>query len=147
MALKALALASALGLALGVSSFAVAQQSGTTNPTMEKMEMPTGPLSQAQLITGLQNHGYTDVKLSSNLPDPYNPRPQEMRGAAISPDDPKAKVTPLHIGWNGTAVKEGKTYNVYVVGSAPRDVPENVPGVRKGDSVVVYLDHVQAGAR
>jgi hypothetical protein len=150
MAFKAIALASALGITLGASSFALAQQeSGTTAavPRVDKLEMPTGPLTQAFLITGLYNHGYSDVKLSSDLPDPYNPRPELTSGSVSSPDDPKAQVTPLHIGWNGTAVKEGRTVNVYVVGSAPSSVPENVPGQRKGDLVFVYLDHVQAGAR
>jgi hypothetical protein len=67
-----------------------------------------GVTSQAQLDQLLQSQGYSRVLLSSALPNPANPTPQLYRGR----DDPQT--TPVHEGWNGSAVKDGRTVAVRV---------------------------------
>jgi len=74
----------------------------------------TGVTSQAQLTRQLNAQGYCDVKLSSVRPNPADPEPQLYRGR----DNPQ--ITPVHQGWNGTAVKNGRTLEVRVdFGGAP----------------------------
>jgi hypothetical protein len=73
----------------------------------------TGLTSEAQLMRQLGSQGYHDVKLSPNDPNVFDPHPELMHGVT-SPDDPEAQITAVHIGWNGTAVKNGEIANVYV---------------------------------
>lgn len=67
--------------------------------------------TQAQLIDRLHGEGYADVRLSTSLPNPYDPHPELDHNGG----DPRS--TPVHAGWNGTASKNGETVNVYVDGA------------------------------
>lgn len=68
----------------------------------------SGVESQAQIATQLQNQGYKQVMFSASLPNGLNPQPQ-----LTNPTKDLAQ-TPAHKGWNGTAYKDGKLYDVYV---------------------------------
>lgn len=118
-----------------------------TGSTSTKVMTLTEPLSQADLIQGLKDHGYTDIKIVTDyLPQVSDPHPELSHGFR-SPNDPAAQVTPVHLGWNGTAVKDGDTYDVFIRAQSPASVPGNVAGERIGRVLNVYLDHVLAGAR
>jgi hypothetical protein len=69
-----------------------------------------GVISGAQLIERLQSQGYTDVKLTSERPTTFTPHPELSAG--LSSDE--AAATPVHQGWNGTAVRDGRTVDIYV---------------------------------
>ncbi len=74
-----------------------------------------GVISQAQLQRQLELLGYGNIKLSPIYPTPSNPHPEL---SATMTSDPA--FTPVHRGWNGSAMKEGRTLNVRVeFGSAP----------------------------
>ena len=77
--------------------------------------------SGAQLIEHLQSEGYTDVRLSSQQPTPSTPHPEISAGLTRE----AAAWTPVHQGWTGTAVKDGRTVNIYV------DEP-TLPALAKG---------------
>jgi len=80
-----------------------------------------GVTSQAQLAQQLQAQGYSGIRLSSVQPDPAFPRPE----LTVPSDNPQ--ITPVHEGWNGTAMKNGQTLGVVVTyGSAPSvaELPE-----------------------
>lgn len=143
MTVKAIVI-SAFVLALGASA-ATARTGDQTGSTATNLGPLKGPLSQAQLIAGLQAHGYTDIKLSADVADPFNPHPEQAQSVS-SPRDPKAQITPLHLGWNGTAVKDGRTYDVYLRAEAPRGTAADVPGARRGGVIDIYLDRVERGA-
>lgn len=67
-----------------------------------------GVQSQAQLAQALSAQGYSDIALSAVAADPTHPHPE------LNPDfvaHPQA--TPVRSGWNGVAVKDGKTVQIY----------------------------------
>ncbi|MDD2704598.1 MAG: hypothetical protein PHU07_04585 [Acidocella sp.] len=68
----------------------------------------TGVESQAKLADQLRAQGYTDVVLASQRPNTTHPFPQ--LNPVLTND---AARTPVHPGWNGVAVKNGTTYQVY----------------------------------
>lgn len=68
----------------------------------------SGVESQAQLISQLKSEGYKDIQLSDFSPNMDNPQPQCTSPAKA------LTTTPVHSGWNGTAYRAGKQYNVYV---------------------------------
>lgn len=68
----------------------------------------SGSESQAALASQLKSEGYDDIQLSAYLPNMDNPQPQ------FSNPTTDLAQTPAHQGWNGTAYKNGKLYNVYV---------------------------------
>lgn len=68
----------------------------------------SGAESEAQLAAQLQSQGYTDIRLSSVAANPANPHPE------LNPTLVNNPTAPVHDGWNGTAVKDGKTIEVYV---------------------------------
>jgi|GEM_PF-2917379 hypothetical protein len=68
----------------------------------------TGVESQAKLADQLRAQGYTDVVLASRYPTTTNPCPQ--LNPALTSDTAR---TPVHPGWNGVAIKNGTTYQVY----------------------------------
>ena len=72
-----------------------------------------GVASEAQLIARLQSSGYTDIRVTPLHPNGMDRRP-ELMYAFSSADDEEAQVTPVHFGWNGTAVKDGRIVDVYV---------------------------------
>ena len=96
-----------LGLALAP---AAAAELLTTTPSVH-VAAP-GVMSEGELIEKLQAEGYTDVWLTTERPTAFTPRPEIS--ARLSPDDPVAQSTPVLLGWNGTARKDGRTVDVYV---------------------------------
>ena len=68
----------------------------------------SGNESQATLAAQLKSEGYDDIQLTAYLPNMSNPQPQFN-----NPTTDLAQ-TPVHQGWNGTAYKNGKLYNIYV---------------------------------
>lgn len=69
---------------------------------------------QAQLADRLRALGYTHVVLSSIPASPANPHPEGNPTLTSYPEQ-----TPVHAGWNGVAVKDGKTVQVYAELSEP----------------------------
>jgi hypothetical protein len=76
----------------------------------------SGSASEAQLIRALQADGFTDITVTPLQPNGFDPRPELQHPdlTASSPADPRAQGTPIHFGWNGTAVKDGRAVQVYV---------------------------------
>lgn len=70
----------------------------------------SGIESQAQVAMQLKNSGYTNIMLSHYLPNAIAPQPQYTTPTTDFDH------TPAHMGWNGTAYKDGTLYNVYVMG-------------------------------
>lgn len=64
--------------------------------------------SQAQLASQLKSEGFSDIQLSDYMPNINDPQPQYTNPTV------NLAQTPVHIGWNGTAHRGGKLYNVYV---------------------------------
>jgi hypothetical protein len=64
--------------------------------------------SQAQLAEQLRGEGYMDVVLSSAYPSLANPTPQNNPTLTNHPEQ-----TPVHSGWNGVALRNGVTFQVY----------------------------------
>jgi hypothetical protein len=89
-------LAAALTIAAALAAGAAPAQNSTAIAT------------QAQLIERLQAQGYSDVKLSTSLPNTFDPHPE------LEPDGADPRTTAVHEGWNGTAVKGGDIVNVYI---------------------------------
>ncbi len=69
----------------------------------------TGVESQAQLAQTLGQMGYTDIRLSPTYPNPVIPYPENNPYWAKRLDK-----EPVHDGWNGSAVKDGKRVGVWV---------------------------------
>jgi len=68
----------------------------------------SGVESQAQLANALRAQGYTDVVLSPVAPSFTHPHPELDSDLVANPQN-----TPVRAGWNGVAVKDGKTIEVY----------------------------------
>lgn len=94
---------------------------GLVRPTPMVHVPMAGAESEAQLIRALQSEGYSDIKVTSIEPNIFDPRPELMHPDLTysSAADPQAQHTPIHFGWNGTAVKGGEQVEVYVVHAAP----------------------------
>lgn len=71
-------------------------------------------ISMDQLKHLLEQQGYTDILLSPVKPNSTNPRPdiQDSGPKAVKSVNPAT--TPIHEGWNGTAVKDGKRVNIEI---------------------------------
>jgi hypothetical protein len=82
---------------------------------MVHLPMP-GVTSYAQLIQRLQSEGYTDIKVTPLSPNMFDPRPELLHPdlTFTSAENAAARNTAIHFGWNGTAVKDGTTVEVYV---------------------------------
>jgi hypothetical protein len=89
---------------------------GLVTPTPMVHLAMSGATSDAQLIQQLQRQGYSDIKVTPLSPNIFDPRPELLHTDLTysSPDDPKAQDTPIHFGWNGTADRNGRTFEVYV---------------------------------
>jgi hypothetical protein len=107
MRFKATALAGVL--TVGLSSLAAAQMSG-----------PSPVMSEAQVTRQLEAEGYSNIKLTPFEPNRADPQPQlnqESSGSSLQGEA-------AHLGWNGTATKDGRTVNIYVSSSGiVRDRP------------------------
>jgi len=98
--------AAALTLALAGAQAAKADGFISTVPTVHVAV--AGVESQAQLAQTLRGEGYADIVLSSAAPSLANPRPELNPELVSNPQN-----TPVRSGWNGVAVKDGKTVQVY----------------------------------
>ena len=87
-----------------------------THTPMVHVPMPD-VASYAQLVQQLQVQGYANIKVTPLLPNLFDPRPELIHPdlTFTSPRDKVAQATPIHWGWNGTAEKTGRTFEVYVV--------------------------------
>ena len=103
--------------------------------------MPGGPFTQAQLISGLEAHGYRDVALGDSIASPATPAP-ELSLPRRSSDDPEAQKTSVHLGSNGTAVKDGQLVYIYIRPEAPASLPPDTGAARDGQRLSIYLDRV-----
>ncbi len=105
---KNLILATALAATLGAPAYAAAPQQIDGSVTL-RIGHPT---SQAELARQLSQSGYSDIRLTQARPTQIDPRPDiddAMTGRALDAD-----ATPVHLGWNGTAVHEGKRVSILV---------------------------------
>ncbi len=70
--------------------------------------------TQADLARELEASGYTDVRLSPVHPSDVDPRP-DLEDTGLNDtralNSPKSRV---HMGWNGTAVRDGKRVSIIV---------------------------------
>jgi hypothetical protein len=119
------ALSAAFGAALstaallGATAPSAAEESyffGLITPTPMVHVALSGTASEAQLISTLEAQGFTDIKVTPLSPNQFDPRPELLHVdlTVSSPSDPRAQTTPIHDGWNGTAVRDGRTFHVYV---------------------------------
>lgn len=67
-----------------------------------------GAESQAQLADRLRAQGFSNVVLSSTAASPADPHPEGNATLTLHPEQ-----TPVRSGWNGVAVKNGQTVQVY----------------------------------
>ncbi|MDR3506164.1 MAG: hypothetical protein P4L52_07955 [Acidocella sp.] len=98
----ALAAASLLGIAQPAVASGLLSMSSAIMVSLEDVE------SQAQLAKQLQAEGYSNILLAAITATRMNPHPE------LNPSETNIAGTPVRPGWNGTAVKDGKTYDVYV---------------------------------
>ena len=96
----------AMALALAGTQAVKADSLFTTVPTVHVAV--SGVQSQAQLADTLRAQGYTDVVLAPVAPSPTHPHPELDADLVANP-----QATPVRAGWNGVAVKDGKTVGVY----------------------------------
>jgi hypothetical protein len=67
-------------------------------------------ISEAQLKQRLEALGYGDIRLTSLEPEAMFPQPQR-----IEPQDAATLGSEaVHVGWNGTAKREGRTTAIYL---------------------------------
>jgi hypothetical protein len=67
-------------------------------------------VSEAQLKRLLETQGYHNVRLTSLEPETLFPQPQRLQ----SQSDAVLQREAAHTGWNGTARRDGRTFNVYL---------------------------------
>ncbi len=84
-----------------------------------------GVENQAQLADQLRAQGFTGVILSSTYPSPANPHPEDNSTLTSHPEQ-----TPVHAGWNGVAVRNGQTVQVYADVAGTPDVAGETRSVR-----------------
>ncbi len=99
------ATAALLGLAQPAAAFSLFSTVASVTVPVSNVE------SQAQLAAQLQAQGYSDVRLASFAATRENPHP-ELNSALVN-----EPTSPVREGWNGTAVKDGETIQVYVTRS------------------------------
>lgn len=94
---------------------------GLVTPTPMAHVPMSATATYAQLIRQLQSQDYADIKVTPLSPNRFDPRPELMHPdlTFVSADDETAQATPIHFGWNGTAVRDGRRFEVYV-DRAPR---------------------------
>lgn len=68
----------------------------------------SGIESQAQLAQLLREQGYGEIMLADTAPTPAAPHPELNPARAAHPE-----ATPVRAGWNGVAVKDGRTVEIY----------------------------------
>lgn len=98
----ALALTSVLGLVQPAVASSLFSTSDAMMVSLKDIE------SQSQLAKDLAAQGYTHILLSSVAATRENPHPELNPSLVNQPGEP------ARTGWNGTAVKDGVTYQIYV---------------------------------
>jgi hypothetical protein len=68
----------------------------------------SGVESQAQLAEMLRAQGYSEIMLADTAPSFAAPHPELNPDRIAHPE-----ITPVREGWNGVAVKDGKTVEIY----------------------------------
>lgn len=96
-----------LGLGCSTTASAIAQEVVAPYPSVEVAVATV--TSQEALTARLQQAGYSEIMLSALSPNPANPFPERNRASGENP-----RLTPVHAGWNGTAVKEGRLVHIHV---------------------------------
>lgn len=96
----------AIGLTVFGLQAARAEGLITTAPTIRVTV--SGLESQAQLAQTLRDQGYSDVTLADMAPTFTAPHPELNAERVAHPDS-----TPVRAGWNGVAVKDGQTVQIY----------------------------------
>ena len=107
-------LASALGAALGLTVLSPAAMAVSEDISGQIKVDASKDRSQADLARQLEASGYTDVRLSPVHPSDVDPRP-DLEDTGIN--DTRALNSPtsrVHMGWNGTAVRDGKRVSIIV---------------------------------
>jgi hypothetical protein len=97
-----LAVASMLGLAQPAAASGLISTSDAVMVSLKSIE------SQDQLAKQLTADGYTNILLASVAATRENPHPELNPSLVNQPNEP------ARTGWNGTAVKDGATYQIYV---------------------------------
>ncbi|MBB5374475.1 hypothetical protein [Acidocella aromatica] len=97
-----LAVTSMLGLVQPAVASGLISTSNAVMVSLKEIE------SQGQLAKDLAAGGYTHILLSSVAATRENPHPELNPSLVNQPNEP------ARTGWNGTAVKDGETYQIYV---------------------------------
>ncbi len=100
LSLTALALTCAIGGAQATELF-------SSTPEVH-VALPLGA-NQGQLASLLSKQGYDGIHLSAVAATPANPHPETNASLTAHPEQ-----TPLRLGWNGVASKNGQQVQVYV---------------------------------
>jgi hypothetical protein len=74
----------------------------------------TKVISLEQLQTLLEQEGYTDIQLSPVQPNISDPRPDIQANSPNGRKHLDLAATPVHPGWDGTAVRNGKRVNIVI---------------------------------
>jgi hypothetical protein len=101
----------ATALLLGLSPLALAQSPSTHR---DAPVAGGGVMSEAQVIQRLESRGYSNVKLTPLQPNALDTRPQEQNNSGSSTPSAHPQDYPAHVGWNGTATRNGRQVNIYV---------------------------------
>jgi hypothetical protein len=82
-------------------------------PALTVAQLPGAPavMSEAQVRQQLKAQGYHNIRLTPIEPNPLDSEPQ-LQHDGNSPSTLRHEAT--HVGWNGTASKDGRRVNVYV---------------------------------
>jgi hypothetical protein len=110
---KGLPGAALLYLALALPLGSCAGSPGIIEDSPEFHTPIVGVASDAQLIEQLRAAGFEDIRVTPFYPNDIDRRPELTHGF-VSADDPDAKVAPVHFGWNGTAVRDSRFFDIYV---------------------------------
>lgn len=71
-------------------------------------------MSEAQIIKRLEARGYSNVKLTPLQPNAIDQRPEQQNNSGSSAPNAHPQEYPAHVGWNGTASRNGRPVNIYV---------------------------------
>ena len=107
-------LAGALGAVLGLTVLSPQAMAVSEEISGQIKVDASKDATQAQLAKQLEASGYSDVRLSPVHPSDVDPRPDlEDTGINDTRALNSARVR-VHMGWNGTAVRDGKRVSIIV---------------------------------
>lgn len=109
--LKHTLLAAAVAVALGSPvAFAQVSQNTSGSTTLDVSHVT----SEADLAKQLSKMGYTSIHLTRVRPTEVDPRPDIEDSGKNGTRMQNSPNVPVHQGWNGTAVRDGKRVNILV---------------------------------